>query len=221
MIFEGRKQIVNTFSLKIYVDLNKTVYFWRMNKIFYITTFLFILSFVGCSKENVSTNYQSGFTLSGSKHITPNAYIRNEGGVGDSVYYVSISFATGGVSHTNDNSMIGYGEAVKFYFYTSEKNRLPSGRYNFVTVFDTKDPYYKIRSIELFTNSNLGTFDFKYPTKQLGLLYNKAISGSMNVVKNGDNYDINYVANVGYSKVNGYQPAYLSGDYKGTLVFPK
>ena len=175
------------------------------------------LSFLGCKKSENVEQYHSSFSYtSGQKYDAPNAYLRVEGySSTQQIYYLSLTFATGGVAFdTTTKNLKGYGNAIKFYLYSPSNTEVPTGRYPYTNPINPSNVFFQTQKVEVFTNN----YSFNYTTNQQGFLYNKTNSGWIDIVKNGLNYDISYVANVGYSNGNLYDPISVFGDFKGELV---
>jgi hypothetical protein len=185
-----------------------------------ILYFLAITIFLSCKKEeNTSTDFNSYFILTTygtSKKDAPHAYLKEEGYDNvRKIYYLSVTFATGAVTFdTTTKAFKGYGEAVRYYFYSPSKTEITAGNYPYTNPLNTTNPFFQTQKVEVFSNN----YSFNYTTNQQGRFYNKTNSGLINFVKNGSTYDISYVADVGYSNGSTFLPIIVSGEFKGVLV---
>jgi hypothetical protein len=198
-----------------------------MNKINLIVILLVVsFSYSGCKKEAKEPQkeakeppFQSNFTINGSVpcFYTPVAYVKVEGTSPNNIYWLSLTFPTGGVTFEN-GSFIGYGNAVQVFFYTNSLAEIPVGTYPYVTTITSSDLFFKLTTIRTFSDN----YAFSYQKYQTGTLLTNAKNGQLTVSKTGDIYDISYRATMTKKQVIGtYLDSWWLGNYKGKIVFPK
>lgn len=178
---------------------------------------LILISIWGCKKKTDVAQYHSSFKINTNTYDAPNAYLRLEGiNSSQQVYLLSLNFCSGAVTFdTASKSLKGYGQAIKFYVFSPSQTEVPTGRYPYNNPINTTNYLFQTQRVEVYG----GNYSFNYTTNQHGFLYNKTNSGWIDITKNGQNYDISYVANVGYSNGNIYDPVSVFGDFKGALVY--
>jgi hypothetical protein len=181
---------------------------------------LFSNILLSCQKKETTGNgYTSNgsFTYGTNQKIAPFAYLRKEGYVDSSqLFYLSLTFATGAVTFdTVSKKCKGYGEAVRYYFYSPSETQILVGKYPYNNPLNTSNLLYQTQKIEVF----LGNYSFNYTTNQQGFLYNKTQSGWINITKNGNDYNITYAGSAGYSNGNIYGPVSVTGNYIGKLIY--
>jgi hypothetical protein len=188
---------------------------------FYLLLICFTISFYfsGCKKDD--NVYRSSFTLNGDgqRFYTPVAYLKVEGYDSKAkIYYLSLTFPTSGVlMDTNRKSLIGYGEAVQLYFFSTTKTEVPEGKYSYSNPLDTSNLLSQIHKIYTYSNN----YSFTYTQNQNGYIYKTTKGGVLNVSKIGDIYDITYGVTMTKKNLNLIDiDSWYLGDYKGEIVFP-
>ncbi|MFN4914169.1 MAG: hypothetical protein ACK5FT_02515 [Sphingomonadales bacterium] len=171
-----------------------------------------------CKKDSANSKQSENYFYQNDlRKDAPNTYLRKEGyDSRRNIYYLSLTFATGAVVYDTINKRLtGYGEAVRFYFYSPKPSEVLTGDYIYQNPIDTSNLYYKIQHIEVYTNN----YSFNYTTNQKGFFYNKPSVGNLNVTANGAEYTFTYNGKIGYSNGNIKQPVSISGKYKGKIIF--